>query len=109
MVRSGVLERLSRGLYRLAATSDDGPSAAPTDPDLLAVAAGIPSGVICLISALSFHELTTQIPHEVSVAVAAHSRPSKLAYPPVRLFWFGGEAFRTGVETHTIAGGVVRI
>ena len=54
----GVLEPMSRGLYRLA----DAPPLA--SPDLVAVAQRVPRGVICLISALAFHDLTTQIPHE---------------------------------------------
>src|SRR5690554_959700 len=59
MVEQGGLERVSRGLYRLA------DAAPPAHPDLVAVAAKVPDGVICLISALAFHELTTEIPHEV--------------------------------------------
>src|SRR5438034_10708957 len=60
---AGVIEQLSRGLYRLADASPLG------NPDLVTVALKIPQGVICLISALAYHELTTQIPHQVYVAV----------------------------------------
>jgi predicted transcriptional regulator of viral defense system len=59
----GLVEVLARGLFRLA----DAPPLA--DPDLVTVAAKIPHGVIYLISALSFHEMTTQIPHEICIAV----------------------------------------
>jgi predicted transcriptional regulator of viral defense system len=60
---SGVLEVISRGVFRLSENP-------PLDnPDLVTVATRIPSGVICLISALAFYELTTQIPHEVHVAL----------------------------------------
>ncbi|MFC1896325.1 type IV toxin-antitoxin system AbiEi family antitoxin domain-containing protein [Thermodesulfobacteriota bacterium] len=59
MGRSGVLEKLARGLYRLAEMPPLG------NPDLVSVASMVPKGVICLISALAYHEITTQIPHEV--------------------------------------------
>ena len=63
MRNAGVLERLSRGLYRIAELPPLG------NPDLVAVALKVPIGVICLISALAYHELTTQIPHEVYMAL----------------------------------------
>lgn len=100
---SGVLERLDRGLYRLA----DLPPL--SDPDLVTVARKIPQGVICLISALSFHELTTQIPHAVYVALKRGAEAPRLAYPPVRKFWFSGEAFTAGIEQHEIDGATVRV
>lgn len=93
---SGLLERLSRGLYRLAELSP------LTNPDLATVALKIPKGVICLISALAFHELTTEIPRSVDVAVQKGSRRPRLEYPPLRIFWFSGPAWSEGVETHTI-------
>ncbi len=93
---AGVLEQLSRGLYRLAELPPLGA------PDLVAVARKVPGGVVCLISALAFHELTTQIPHAVYVALARGTEPPRLDYPPVRMFWFTGEAFTEGVEIHTL-------
>lgn len=93
---SGLLERLSRGLYRLAELSP------LTNPDLATVALKIPEGVICLISALAFHELTTEIPRSVDVAVQKGSRRPRLEYPPLRIFWFSGPAWSEGVETHTV-------
>jgi predicted transcriptional regulator of viral defense system len=59
----GVLELLSRGLYRLSECSEI------VQPDLIIISQKIPQGVICLISALSFHEITTQIPHKVDIAI----------------------------------------
>jgi predicted transcriptional regulator of viral defense system len=100
---SGVLERLARGLYRLA----DLPPL--SDPDLVTVALKIPDGVICLVSALAFHDLTTEIPHAVDVAVQKGSRRPRLEHPPLRVFWFSGSAWREGVETHRIDGIPVRI
>jgi predicted transcriptional regulator of viral defense system len=93
---AGLLERLDRGLYRLT----DLPPL--SDPDLVTVANRIPKGVICLISALHFHDITTQIPHAVSIAVSRGTEPPRLDYPPIRLYWFSGDAFTAGVETHRI-------
>ena len=100
---AGLLERLDRGLYRLT----DLPPL--SDPDLVTVANKIPKGVICLISALHFHDITTQIPHEVSIAVRRGTEPPRLEYSPIRLYWFSGAAFTAGIETHRIDGTPVRI
>ena len=100
---AGLLERLDRGLYRLT----DLPPL--SDPDLVTVANKIPKGVICLISALHFHDITTQIPHAVSIAVARGTEPPRLDYPPIRLYWFSGEAFTAGVETHRIDNTPIQI
>ncbi|ADE16766.1 conserved hypothetical protein [Nitrosococcus halophilus Nc 4] len=100
---AGLLERLSRGLYRLADLPPLG------NPDLVAVALKVPGGVICLISALDYHELTTQIPHEVYLALPRGAEPPRLEHPPLRVFWVGGKAFTEGVETHEVDGVPVRI
>ncbi|OPY93048.1 MAG: hypothetical protein A4E73_00509 [Syntrophaceae bacterium PtaU1.Bin231] len=93
----GALVSLSRGLYRLAEMDD-----VPTETDLVQVAKAAPRGVICLISALSFHGLTTQIPHEIWLAVERKARRPKVAYPPVRTIFFTGACFHEGVEAHRI-------
>jgi predicted transcriptional regulator of viral defense system len=94
MVASGDLQKISRGLYQMV-------EAAPLPyPDLAVVAAKVPEGVICLISALSFHNLTTQIPHEVYLAIGRNSEPPRIGYPPVRVFRFSGKTFTEGVEEH---------
>lgn len=99
----GTTERLSRGLYRLT-------SAVPLGtPDLTTVALRAPQGVVCLVSALAFHELTTQIPHEVYLAIARGAEPPRIDYPPVRTFWFSGASFSEGIETHRLDGVPVRI
>lgn len=100
---AGVIEALSRGVYRLASL---GPLA---HPDLVTVAKRAPHGVLCLISALSFHELTTQVPHSIDVALERGTRKPRLDYPPTRFFWFSGPAFHEGVETHGLDGVPVRI
>jgi predicted transcriptional regulator of viral defense system len=100
---SGALEMISRGVFRL---SESPPLASP---DLVTVATRVPNGVICLISALSFYELTTQIPHEVHVALSQGAENPRLDYPPIKIYRFGGEAFTAGVEIHNIDSARVRI
>lgn len=100
---NGTLEIVSRGVYRLADSDPLG------NPDLVTVATRIPLGVVCLISALSFHDLTTQIPHEVHVALPRGAEEPRLDHPPVRSYRFSGEAFTEGVELHKIDGVSVRI
>jgi predicted transcriptional regulator of viral defense system len=97
------IEQLSRGLYRLA----DAPPLG--NPDLVTVALRVPKGVVCLISALAFHELTTQVPHEVSIAISRNSEPPRIDYPPVRVFRFSPHPFAAGVETHRLDGVPVRV
>jgi len=100
---AGVLEPLSRGLYRLKDMEPLG------DPDLVTVGARIPKGVICLISALAYHELTTQVPHAVDVALLRGSERPRVDYPPVRLFWFSRASFQEGIEVHKLDAVHVRI
>jgi predicted transcriptional regulator of viral defense system len=98
MVEENLVERISRGLYRLADAEPLG------NPDLVTVAAKVPDGVICLISALAFHNLTTQIPHEVYLAIARNSEPPRIDYPPIRTFRFSGKAFTEGIERPLVDG-----
>jgi predicted transcriptional regulator of viral defense system len=92
----GLVVQEGRGLYRLADEQTW------SDPDLAVVALRIPKGVICLISALYFHQLTTQIPHEVYVALPRDSEKPRIQYPPTRFFWISPEPFKAGIETHKI-------
>ena len=100
---SGVLEPLARGLYRLV----DLP--ALDNPDLITVAHKVPGGVICLISALAFHELTTQVPHVVDVALQQGDEHPRLAYPPLHVYWFSAISWSAGIETHRLDDTDVRI
>jgi predicted transcriptional regulator of viral defense system len=100
---AGTIERLSRGVYRLASMPPLG------NPDLVAVALRVPEGVLCLLSALAVHDLTTQIPHEVHLALKRGAEPPRLEHPPVRVFWFTGEAFTSGIERHVLDGVGVRV
>lgn len=105
MLEAGVLERLSRGLYRLTEL----PPLA--QPDLAIVAARVPDSVVCLISALDFHEITTQVPHAVSIALnhEERRRVPAIDYPPIEVFWMSGEAYHAGVAVHPVDGTDVRV
>jgi predicted transcriptional regulator of viral defense system len=100
---NGTLEQLSRGLYRLAELA---PLSAP---DLVAVAKLVPSAVICLISALSLHELTTEIPHEIHVALARGAATPRVEHPPLRVFRFSEAALAEGIEIHVVDGCELRV
>jgi predicted transcriptional regulator of viral defense system len=99
----GTLEVVSRGVFRLAGSEPLG------NPDLVTVATRVPNGVICLISALAFHQITTQIPHEVHVALQRGAELPRLEYPPIKLYWFKDQAFTAGVDTQKIDGVDIRI
>lgn len=88
----GLLERVSRGVYRLAEAEP------PDDPDLLTVAARAPQGVVCLVSALALHGMTTQIPHAVDIALPPGKWAPVLDHPPIRVFRFSGKAMTEGIE-----------
>jgi predicted transcriptional regulator of viral defense system len=102
-VSDGGLERVGRGLYRL-------PDSPITEHHGLAlVAAASPRAVICLLSALSFHQVGTQLPHEVWVALDRRSRRPAIPYPPLRVVRFGGAPLTEGIETHRIEGETIRV
>jgi predicted transcriptional regulator of viral defense system len=100
---AGMLEQLGRGLFRLSELPPLG------NPDLVAVGLRVPEGVICLISALAVHEITTQIPHEVHIALRRGAETPRLEHPPVRVFWFTGTAFDEGIETRELDGVAIRV
>lgn len=97
------LDVLCRGTYRLADLEP------VTNRDLITVASKVESGVVCLISALSYHEITTEIPHEIYMAISRKTFYPNLQYPPTRFFRFSENAFKAGIETHVMNGVNVRI
>jgi len=99
----GVTEPVSRGLYRLTELPP------VSDPDRVAVATRFPSAVLCLVSALAWHDLTTQIPRRIDLAVARNARLPVLEYPPVRGYRFSGKRFTSGVERHDLDGIELRV
>ena len=100
---SGQVEQCSRGVYRLASLA---PASAP---DLLVVAARVPKAVLCLISALAFHELTDEIPHQVHIALPKGAEQPRLDHPPLQVVRLSPASFRAGVETHAVDGLELRV
>ena len=100
---AGVLHQLSRGLYRLA----DAPPLA--NPDLVTAALKIPRAVVCLVSALAFYDLTTQVPHVIDIALSRGAEQPRLDYPPIRVYRFSGAAWSEGVEIHLVDDVPVRV
>ena len=99
----GTLIQISRGLYQLADME------IPAQVSLAEVAKKVPHGVVCLISALAFHELTTQTPHYVWLAVERKARKPKIKYPPLRVFFFSGDMFNQGIKIINIMNQKVKI
>ena len=103
LVQAGKLERVARGLYGL-------PGAKISEHRSLAeVSARVPKGVVCLLSALRVHDLTTQAPFEVWLAIDNKAAAPKLDYPPLRLVRFSGAALSEGVEEHVVDGVTVHV
>lgn len=101
--RKGQLERIKRGMYSL-------PDAQVSEHrSLMEVAKQAPNAVICLISALDFHELTTQIPHEVWIAIEKSSWKPSIDYPPLNVSYFSGLSFLYGIQERDINGVTMKI
>ncbi len=103
LVRTERVKRQARGLYVAAE------HALTAEHSLAQVAKRVPKGVVCLLSALRFHQLTTQMPREVWIALHEKARRPTLQYPRLRVTRFSGAALTEGVETHTIEGVAVRV
>jgi predicted transcriptional regulator of viral defense system len=103
MVHNGEIIKESRGLYRLAETEP------PGNPDFVQVSLLIPKGILFLISALYFHELTTQIPHHVYVALPRGIKKNRINYPPIKFFYRSDQQYLAGIQERTIDGVTIRI
>lgn len=100
---AGLLEQMSRGVYRLAELP------APSRYDILAVATRVPGATFCLASALDFHEIGTQIPAAVNIAIGSSDRQPRIDFPPVRVYRMSGRSLTAGVEEHSVDGTDVRV
>jgi len=100
---NGTLEMVARGLYRLAGLPPAG------DPDLALVAGRIPQGVVCLISALAIHALTTQIPHRIDLAIPRTARYPVCAGAPLAIYRFALTSYQAGVTQHDAGGVKVKV
>lgn len=102
-VDDGTLERVGRGLYALPDRELD------EHESLVHVAKRVDGGIICLLSALRFHDLTTQNPSEVWVAIPRNTRPPRLNWPPLRVIRWSGNVLTEGIEERKIGGSRIRI
>jgi len=103
LLEEGKLNKAGYGLYRLADYNFT------EMQDWLEVAVKVPHGVLCLLSALRFHELTTQNPFEVWLAIENKMRIPKVETVPVRVFRFAPNVYEAGIETHQIEGMEVKV
>ncbi len=103
MYKKGLLEKIAVGLYTL-------PEAPVTaNLSLAEVSKRLPHAVVCLISALSYHEITTQIPYEIWLTIPRGSWRPDVGYPPVNLTYVSGPAYSFGIQEHIINGVAVKI
>lgn len=103
LVRQGRLQRVGRGLYSL-------PDRPVSEHNALAeVVRKHPQAIICLLSALRFHGLTTQSPFEVWLAISNKARSPKMDYPPLRIVRYSGASLTHGVEDHVVDDVPVRV
>ena len=103
LVERGQLTQVSRGLYALPGQTRSG------QHQLAEVAARSPLGVFCLLTALRFHQITTQSPHEVWLAIPNKAHAPKLDYPPLRIVRFSGSSLTAGIESHNVDGAPIRV
>jgi predicted transcriptional regulator of viral defense system len=101
--RNGTLEKLSRGVFRLKGL----PSI--SNPDLAIIAMRSPKAVLCLTSALRFHEITTQIPHKIYIALPKKTISPQIDNLPLSVHRFCTEAYSGGIEKHQIDGVILKV
>ena len=101
--QAGKLERVARGGYSLPGT------ALAEHQTLAEVCKRVPKAIVCLLSALQFHDIGTQQPHEVWIALPEATRAPAVAYPPLRIARLRGAAYTEGIETATDQGTPIRV
>jgi predicted transcriptional regulator of viral defense system len=99
---SGVLESVGRGVFRLSGLPPLG------DPDLALVSKRIPGGIVCLVSSLSLHDLTTQIPHFIHLALPRTARYPVIREIPLKVYRFSDASYRIGIVDYDIGGAVIQ-
>ncbi|MEZ4552209.1 MAG: AbiEi antitoxin N-terminal domain-containing protein [Desulfobacterales bacterium] len=103
LCHEGILKKNARGIYTL-------PNAPVTEHSSLAeIAKRFPHAVVCLLSALAFYEITTQVPHEVWLAVPRGSWKPNIDYPRLSLTYVTGDAYSFGIQEHNINGVMIKI
>lgn len=103
VVSSGELKRVGRGLY---APSEH---YASENTFLAELAIKSPQGVACLLTALRFHELTTQSPFEIWWAIPSKARAPRMQFPPIRIVRMSQGSLKAGIETHRIDGATIHV
>jgi predicted transcriptional regulator of viral defense system len=103
LIAAGLLERVGRGLYRLADAQ------ASESESLGAVAIKVPQAVFCLLTALQFHELTTQLPRQIWIAMPRGSHTPRIDYPPIKMVQMTGDVYTAGIEEHLRDGVKLRV
>ncbi|MGI8857608.1 MAG: type IV toxin-antitoxin system AbiEi family antitoxin domain-containing protein [Thermomicrobiales bacterium] len=104
LTERGTLERVARGVYVLVDTPP-----ITEHVTLIEACLRVPTGVICLLSALRFHGLTTQLPHAIWMAIDRKAWLPNVEYPPLRIVRFSGTARTTGIEEHIVSGETIRV
>lgn len=99
----GLIEPIARGVYRLANLP------AVADPDLIAVSIRYPKAVLCLISALAIHEVTTEIPRQIFIALPRLNRIPIQLHPPLSIHRFSGGAYSEGIETKQVDDMIIKV
>lgn len=99
----GLVQKVDRGLYRLSS------GATLSNPDLVAASIKVPKGVVCMLSALAFHEATNEIPRSVDIAILRGAHANKIKYPPVRFYRFAHKAWNAGIEHHNIEDHEIKV
>lgn len=100
---NGLLFQVNRGLYELAGEST------VQNIDLVSVAIRAPQAVVCLVSALSFHGITSQVPHQVSIALRKGAETPRIDFPPIKVYRFSGPSFESGIEVYKMDGKPVKV
>lgn len=103
LTAAGRLEKVGRGLYRLPGTQGS------EHESLAAVARRVPQAVFCLLTALQFHELTTQLPRQLWIAMPRGSHVPRIEYPPLKMVQVSQDVFTSGVEEHWHDGVMLRV
>lgn len=103
LTAAGLLEKIGRGLYRLPDRSGSG------HEGLAAVATTVPQAVFCLLTALQFHELTTQLPRQIWIAMPRGSHMPRIDFPPIRMVQMTGEVYSEGIEIAESEGVKLRV
>lgn len=103
LIAADLLEKVGRGLYRLHSHSGS------EHDGLTAVATKVPQAVFCLLTALQFHELTTQLPRQIWIAMPRGSHVPRIGYPPIKMVQMTGEVYAAGIEEHLRDGVTLRV